>query len=84
MPLITTSIRSNTKRDLNFHVSDRVIENLCSLIPQEATASEGKMNTINFAVSQLCKASEVENIDWVALFGLATNICALWKAGCLE
>ena len=82
----TVEIRNNLKTNgpTNPQVGVRVLGSLKTLIQPGMLASQEKMNIINFAVTQLCQAKSVEDIDWVRVVGLAADINGLWNWGGLR
>lgn len=84
MKNIRESIGENVPSSANLAVKAIVVENLKLLIPEGYEADVTKMNILNLAVNQLCRAEKTELIDWLALNNLASNILNFWSGDWLE
>jgi hypothetical protein len=80
---IHESIGTNVP-SLDLHVKERIVENLKLLIPPGINVGLTQMNIINFAVNRLCRAKDINQIDWPAVIGLAADVCKLWNSGFLK
>ncbi len=77
-------IKSNVPENTDPEVARVVITHLRILIGEEISANDTAVVTINIAVKQLYKVKSYENIDFLALTNLATNIAYLWNSGFLR
>jgi hypothetical protein len=69
---------------INPNVEAAVLGNLRLLIPAGYYTTQARMNLLNFAVGQLCKAKVVAEIDWVSLVHLTADISILSSSGVLR
>ena len=81
---INASLGDLVPPSASVQVKEAVISNLRILIPGGLLVDKGKMNTLNFAVNRLCEVKSIEEIDWLALTGLAAHISYLWNTNFLK